>query len=75
MIRLIRACDSLEILLNASAIRSYREDGAKTLITLCDGECVEVKNDVTDVMEKIDAWQKGLADDQTPAQATEPQDL
>jgi len=75
MIRLIRSSDSLEILLNADNISSYLEEGSTTLIKLCDGECIEVKNKATDVMEKIDAWQSGRASDEENTIPLNPQEV
>jgi uncharacterized protein YlzI (FlbEa/FlbD family) len=63
MIRLIRCLDNLEILLNADQIRSYAEEGSVTRIMLNDGEVLDVKNQVIDIQEKIEAWQKGMAED------------
>ncbi len=75
MIRLIRVSDSLEILLNAANIRSAIEEESKTLITLGNGECVEVKNRAVDVMEKIDAWQKGMGSDEESIRTLDPQEV
>ena len=75
MIRLIRASDHLEFLLNANAVRSYKAQHSGTMITLRDGELVEVKNSVTDIMEKIEAWQKGKKTDDLPPSPLDPQEV
>ena len=75
MIRLIRAGDGMEILLNAAAISSYIEEDQKTLICLLDGEKIEVKNRSADIKEKIDAWQKGMTSDDPPARNTDLQEV
>lgn len=73
MIRLIRCQDNLEILLNADQIRSYSPEGAVTRIVLFNGEVLDVKNQCIDIQEKIEAWQKGMSDDELPT-LTEDQD-
>lgn len=60
MIRLIRK-DGVEILLNVDLIKSI-EKTPETVITLTNGEKVEVKNAVGDITEKIRAYRIGLQD-------------
>ena len=58
MIRLIRK-DGVEILLNTDAIQSANDkDG--TVITMVDGEKLEVKNTLYDVAQKTKAFVKGI---------------
>lgn len=61
MIRLIRA-DGTEILLNVDLIQSV-ECTPETVITLTDGDRITVKNTVTDVVTKVNAYQTGLMDE------------
>jgi len=58
MIRLIRQ-DGVEILLNVDIIKSIRGTGP-TVITLANGEKLEVKNHSRDITEKIKAYKAGI---------------
>lgn len=57
MIRVYRK-DGTEFLLNADLIQSV-QGGKETIVTLCNGEHVAVKNTVDDVLTKIRAYRYG----------------
>ena len=58
MIRLIRQ-DGVEILLNVDIIKSIQGMGP-TVISLSNGEKLEVKNHPRDITEKIKAYKAGI---------------
>jgi uncharacterized protein YlzI (FlbEa/FlbD family) len=58
MIRLIRQ-DGVEILLNVDTIKSIQGMGP-TVITMTNGEKLEVKNHPRDITEKIKAYKAGI---------------
>jgi len=61
MIRLFRQ-DGLELMLNVEMIKEI-VPGPPTVITLVNGERIQVKNTLTDVLTKIHAYRKGIADE------------
>jgi uncharacterized protein YlzI (FlbEa/FlbD family) len=61
MIRLFRH-DGLEIMLNIDMIKDISA-GPPTMLTLTDGEKIEVKNTQSDVLMKIRACRKGREDE------------
>ena len=61
MIRLFRQ-DGLEFMLNIDLIKDIKDDPA-TVITLSNGEKIEVKNTLTDVLTKIKACRIGKEDE------------
>jgi uncharacterized protein YlzI (FlbEa/FlbD family) len=61
MIRLFRL-DGLELMLNADMIKDIRA-GHPTVLTLVNGETIEVKNTLTDVLTKIRAHRMGIEDE------------
>lgn len=73
MIRLFRL-DGLEIMLNTDQIKEIAP-GPPTVLTLLDGETLQVKNTSVDVMTKIRAQRKGREDEertQSPATDRKP---
>ncbi|MBN2346469.1 MAG: flagellar FlbD family protein [Candidatus Aminicenantes bacterium] len=58
MIRLFRH-DGLELMLNVDMIKEIHA-GPPTVLILIDGERIQVKNKLGDVMIKIRAWRQGL---------------
>lgn len=62
MIRLFRH-DGLEIMLNIDTIKEI-DPGPPTVLTLLDGETLQVKNTSVDVMTKIRAHRKGKEDEE-----------
>jgi flagellar protein FlbD len=70
MIRLIKT-DGVEFLLNVDLIKSI-EEIPETVITLINGEKIEVKNNIQDVLTKISAYRIGLdAEKEEEEQPTE----
>jgi uncharacterized protein YlzI (FlbEa/FlbD family) len=61
MIRLFRL-DGLELMLNINLIKDI-QTGPPTVITLFNGEMIQVKNTLTDVLTKIRAYRKGIEDE------------
>ena len=61
MIRLFRL-DGLELMLNVNLIKEIKA-GHPTVLTLVNGETIEVKNTLTDVLTKIRAHRKGIEDE------------
>jgi uncharacterized protein YlzI (FlbEa/FlbD family) len=61
MIRLFRL-DGLELMLNVDMIKEIRP-GPPLAIILLDGETIQVKNSLTDVVTKIKAYRKGVDDE------------
>jgi uncharacterized protein YlzI (FlbEa/FlbD family) len=61
MIRLFRL-DGLELMLNVDVIKDIKP-GHPTVLTLLNGEKIEVKNSLTDVLTKIRAHRKGVEDE------------
>ncbi len=62
MIRLFRH-DGLEVMLNTDMIKEIAP-GPPTVLTLLDGETLQVKNTPVDVMTKIRAQRKGREDEE-----------
>jgi uncharacterized protein YlzI (FlbEa/FlbD family) len=62
MIRLFRH-DGLEIMLNIDMIKDI-QPGRHTVLTLVNGETLQVKNTQTDVLTKIRACRKGREDEE-----------
>ena len=58
MIRLFRL-DGLELMLNVDMIKDIKA-GPPLVISLLNGETLEVKNTMTDVLTKIKAFREGL---------------
>ncbi len=58
MIRLFRH-DGLELMLNVDMIKDITA-GASTMITLINGEKIQVKNTLVDVLTKIRAYRQGI---------------
>jgi len=61
MIRLFRI-DGLELMLNIDMIKDI-QPGHPMVLTLVNGEKIEVKNTLTDVLTKIRAHRKGIEDE------------
>jgi uncharacterized protein YlzI (FlbEa/FlbD family) len=61
MVRLFRH-DGLELMLNVDMIKEI-SPGPPTVITLLNGERIQVKNTLTDVLTKIRAYRKGIAEE------------
>lgn len=61
MIRLFRL-DGLELMLNVDMIKDIKT-GPPLVITLLNGETIQVKNSMTDVLTKIKAYRKGIEDE------------
>jgi uncharacterized protein YlzI (FlbEa/FlbD family) len=61
MIRLFRH-DGREFMLNVDMIKDITEDPA-TVVTLINGERIQVKNTVIDVMTKIRAYRQGIEEE------------
>jgi len=63
MIRLFRL-DGLEMMLNVDMIEEIKP-GPPLVVCLRNGEAIQVKNSMTDVLTKIKAYRKGI-DDEDP---------
>jgi len=61
MIRLFRL-DGLELMLNVDMIKDIKT-GPPLVITLLNGETIQVKNSLTDVVTKIKAYRQGIEDE------------
>jgi uncharacterized protein YlzI (FlbEa/FlbD family) len=61
MVRLFRH-DGLELMLNVDMIRDINA-GPPTMITLINGEKIQVKNTLIDVLTKIRAYRQGIEDE------------
>lgn len=61
MIRLFRL-DGLELMLNVDMIKDIKP-GPPLAITLLNGETIQVKNSLTDVVTKIKAYRQGIDDE------------
>jgi uncharacterized protein YlzI (FlbEa/FlbD family) len=61
MIRLFRL-DGLELMLNVDMIKEIKP-GPPLAITLLNGDTIQVKNTMTDVVTKIKAYRKGINDE------------
>jgi flagellar protein FlbD len=61
MIRLFRQ-DGLELMLNVDLIKDIVAD-PDTVITLLNGEKIQVKNTLIDVLTKIRAYRQGIEDE------------
>ncbi len=61
MIRLFRH-DGLELMVNVDMIKEI-SPGPPMVITLLNGERIQVKNTLTDVLNKIRAYRMGIADE------------